>query len=109
MPTQAELQALLSSCDVEWMDGSTKKYNNTTVTGLLCTGKGAYASNSVFLPAAGVCYDGSAVSQDYYGSYWSSTPGDSDFAYDLFFGSSGHLVNGDSRSDGYSVRAVLAE
>ena len=46
MPTQAELQALLSSCDVEWMDGRTKKYNNTTVTGLLCKGKGAYASSS---------------------------------------------------------------
>ena len=109
MPTQAELEALLSSCDVEWMNGSTKKYNNTTVEGLLCKGKGAYASNSVFLPAAGYCYDGSVNDQGDGGYYWSSTPKGSDRAYGLIFVSLFQSVGSDSRDRGFSVRAVLAE
>ena len=102
MPTQAELQALLGNCDVVW----------TTVGGVSgrkFTGKGAYSSNSVFLPAAGYCIYGDVYDLGDYGSYWSSTPYDSDIAYDLFFGSRLQDVYYDDRGYGYSVRAVLNE
>ena len=103
MPTEAELEALLTNCDVEW----------TTVGGVngrKFTGKVApYTSNSVFLPAAGYCYYGGVHDQGFYGSYWSSTPNGSDYAYCLYFYSGGQGVDYDGRCHGYSVRAVLAE
>ena len=102
MPTQAELQALLANCDVEW----------TTVNGVngrKFTGKGDFDSNSVFLPAAGGCYSGNVLGQGDYGFYWSSTPNGSDYAYDLDFDSGNQSVVDGYRNDGYSVRAVLAE
>ena len=103
MPTQAELQALLANCDVAW----------TTVNGVngrKFTGKGGYASNSVFLPAAGYCYGGDVDVRGYDGIYWSSTPNGGSNAYDLYFGSGDQDVGGRGRRDGgCSVRAVLAE
>ena len=104
MPTKAELEALLANCDVEW----------TTVNdfkGRKFTGKGVYASNSVFLPAAGFCSGGEVFTQGYFGNYWSSTPNGSDNACDLSFDSGGQHVDyySYSRDLGYSVRAVLAE
>ena len=107
MPTKEEFSNLLAECDVKWIDGSTDKYNNTTVTGLLCTGKGAYLSNSVFLPAAGGYSDGEVFSQGRV-IYWSSTPSGTSANY-LYFSSSSQGVYGSTRKYGYSVRAVLAE
>ncbi len=109
MPTKEELDNLLAKCDVKWIDGSTEKYNNTTVTGLLCTGKDAYSSNSVFLPAAGYCYKGGDACQVNYGFYWSSTPKDSSLAYYLYFYSGNQSVDQNIRNRGFSVRAVLKE
>ena len=108
MPKKEELQALLVNCNVEWIDGSEKKYNNTDVMGLLCTGKGDYSSNSVFLPAA-CYYDRGNYSQGDHGYYWSSTPAGSYLAYYLKFDSDGRSVSNGSRYLGCSVRAVLAE
>ena len=105
MPTQAELQALLSNCNVTWTDN----YNSTGKKGRIYTGKGAYSSNSVFLPAAGRCSYGDVYGQGSIGYYWSSTPNGSDSAYDLNFVSGGQGVNYSNRSRGYSVRAVLNE
>ncbi len=73
------------------------------------TGKGAYVSNSVFLPAAGLFGGSAYIFYGSYGEYWSSTPNGSSNAYDLEFSSDGQSVNGFSRYDAYSVRAVLAE
>ena len=109
MPTKGELENLLANCNVKWIDGITEKYNNTAVTGLLCTGKDAYSSNRVFLPAASVCLYGNVSDQGYCGYYWSSTPNGSDSAYYLYFHSGNQDVSYDARSLGYSVRAVLAE
>ena len=109
MPTEEEFSNLLAKCDVKWIDGSTEKYNNTTVTGLLCTGKGAYSSNSVFLPAAGYNFGGDVSGQGDCGVYWSSTPKDSDIAYDLYFDSGKKCAGNYYHNSGYSVRAVLAE
>ena len=103
MPKQAELQALLDNCNVEWKDN----YNGTA--GLLCTGKDAYSSNSVFLPAAGYCFDGDVNGQGDCGDYWSSTPNYGDYVYNLYFDSGHQNVYYDIRFSGCCVRAVLKE
>ena len=100
MPTKDELKGLIDNCNVEW----------TTVGGVngrKFTGKGAYASNSVFLPAAGSCYLGSVSGQGSDGWYWSSTPygiGDANF---LNFFSNVQNMSVNNRNGGFSVRAVL--
>ena len=107
MPTKAELEALINptNCNVAWTDN----YNGTGIKGSIYTGKGDYASNSVFLPAAGDCYDGDVSGQGGYGGYWSSTPAVGDLVYVLIFDSGSQNVYYNTRNGGYSVRAVLAE
>ena len=105
MPTLRELYALSENCDVEWtaVNG---------VNGRKFTGKGDYASNSVFLPAAGYCYLGGVYDQGDQGRngyYWSSTHGVSGSAYLLYFDSAAPYDFNSTRRYGYSVRAVLAE
>ena len=100
MPTQAELQALLANCTCTW-DGTNK--------GFLCTGKGDYSSNSIFLPAAGLCEGGSVNRQSSVGFYWSSTPNFDNAWYLTFDDSDYQDMNIDYRYYGCSVRAVLAE
>ena len=102
MPTQAELEALLANCDVEW-----KAVNG--VNGRKFTGKGDYASNFVFLPAAGYCIRGDVYGQGDVGYYWSSTLDGSGSPCRLYFDSGGQYVKYGYRSGGSSVRAVLAE
>lgn len=102
MPTQAELQALIANCDVEWTT-----FNG--VNGRKFTGKGDYASNSVFFPAAGLCNNGDVSDQGGFGACWSSTPNGSSYAFYLGFDSNYKYVFLDDRFYGYSVRAVLAE
>ena len=104
MPTREELEALVNdkNCTCTWT-------TQNSVEGLLCTGRGAYSSNSVFLPAAGGCFYGYVFGQDYYGYYWSSTPDGSLYAYYLNFYSGRQYVDDDGRDRGYSVRAVLNE
>ena len=82
------------------------------INGLLCKGKEgtAYASNSIFLPAAG--YNSSGVcSQGSKGYYWSSTPSptNSGNAYYLNFGSDRSFNGAMPCNWGFSVRAVLSE
>ncbi|MDO4824438.1 MAG: hypothetical protein Q4A08_09755 [Bacteroidales bacterium] len=111
MPTKGELENLFANCNVKWIDGIYEKYNNTTVTGLLFTGKDAYSSNLVFLPAAGYWDYGDVLDQGRYGGYWSSSswPYGSNYAYRLLFVSGSQSVDYGYRYFGYSVRAVLAE
>ena len=108
MPTSAELSdaegGLLYECDCTW----TTNYNGTGKNGLLCTGRDEYSSNSVFLPAAGLCIGGNVRDQGDYGYYWSSTPFDGN-AYNLLFWSGSRFVSYDGRNYGFSVRAVLVE
>lgn len=100
MPTKEELDSLLAKCDVKW---------DNTNKGLLCTGKGAYSSNSVFLPAAGIWQNGNVYGQGDGGLCWCSTPSDSSDAYVLAFNLVDQQVNYNNRDYGYSVRAVLKE
>ena len=104
MPTKEELDALLNNqnCTCTWT-------TQNGVNGLLCTGKGDYKDNSVFLPAAGFCNNGGVYGQGDYGRYWSSTPDGSYYAYSLYFNSGGQYVDYDYRGSGCSVRAVLNE
>ena len=101
MPTYQELDDLLNKCDWTWT-------TQNGVNGCVVWGRGAYAANSIFLPAAG---NGDGTSLDDAGSfglYWSSVP-DSDYinhAWYLLFTSSYHDTDGSGRRGGQPVRPV---
>ena len=67
MPTTQELDDLNSNCDWTWttMNG---------VNGCVVRGRGAYASNSIFLPATGTGGRTSLSNTGTNGLYWSSVP-----------------------------------
>ena len=102
MPTDWEFRILIGNCDTEWT-------SRNGVYGRLVKGRGAYASKSIFLPAAGY---GSGSDLDYlgsYGPYWSSTSkSDSTSAGNLFADSSNFTMSyyGYSRYSGLPVRPV---
>ena len=101
MPTDAEFSALIHNCDWTWTTQS-------GVNGYVVRGRGAYASNSIFLPAAGYGDGTSLYVSGSYGYYWSSVPYlDSYSAYLLFFGSGDYYTYYyRSRRRGRSVRPV---
>lgn len=106
MFTQAELHALLDSCNVTWTDN----YKESGVKGRIFPGKGAYASSSIFLPASGDCHNGSVHYVGSFGSYRSSTPniGSTElFVYYIFFNSNEASATEGGREYGFPVRAVL--
>ena len=80
MPTDAEHGDLINNCDWTW---TTKNGEN----GYEVRGRGGYASNSIFLPAAGCGSDSSLMYLGWYGYCWSSTSdsGSSGLAWDLYF------------------------
>lgn len=101
MPTDEDFDQMKKRCIISF-----SKRNG--VNGYLVTGKGAYASKSIFLPAAGY---GSGSSLDRLGSlgyYWSSTPNadDSYCAWDLYFNSSSFSRYDSYRYYGQSVRPL---
>ncbi len=101
MPTDAEWGALISNCDTEWT-------TRNGVSGHLVKGRGAYASKSIFLPAAGRGYDSNLDYTGSYGDYWSSTP-DSDESYGawyLSFSSGNFFRYSNCRYYGRSVRPL---
>ena len=75
LPTKAQFEELKDKCTWTWMG------NGYKVTGP--------NGNSITLPAAGYrsCY-GDVYCVGTYGTYWSSTPYDSDYAWRLYFYSS---------------------
>ena len=102
MPTVAEFSALISNCDTTWT-------TRNGVYGRLVTGRGAYSSRSIFLPAAGYGIESGLNFPGSNGLYWSSTPdsGDSFFAWDLYFYSSDFYCRYyDVRVSGRSVRPL---
>lgn len=99
MPTEAEFQALSSNCTTTWT-------TRNGVSGRLVTGKGAYASKSIFLPAAGD--DSGVYGPGSYGYYWSSTA-NSDKWYSVLvvvFTSGKFNLGFTDRYEGLSVRPV---
>ena len=92
LPTHAQFTEL-RKCTWTWVGGG---YRVTGPNG-----------NSIFLPAAGFRYcDGNVNYVGTLGSYWSSTPNDSDDAWYLHFFSSEVLMSDDDRCRGRSVRLV---
>ena len=93
LPTREQLEELKNQCQWKWMgDG----YRVTGPNG-----------NAIVLPAAGLrSCSGSVYGVGSYGDYWSSTPGDSDDAWNLYFISGSVDVDGNSRCLGFSVRLV---
>ena len=101
MPTDAEYAALIDNCDTEWT-------TRNGVAGRLVKGRGAYATKSIFLPAAGLGYDADLTGPGSYGNVWSSTPYSdySDRAWGLDFNSGEFIRYGSDRYFGQSVRPL---
>ena len=101
MPTHQELYDLCwSKCAWTWT-------TQNGVKGYIVRGRGAYASNSIFLPAAGRSFGTSLLSAGSYGRYWSSVPySDTNGAWSLDFYPGGHGTSYDYREYGSSVRPV---
>ncbi len=103
MPTPQEINDLrYNKCDWTWM-------TMTNVNGYLVRGRGAYASASIFLPAAGYAAGwgdettplSNAGSRGY---YWSSVPDSSNcYSWFLYFLDTS---SGGCRRDGFSIRPV---
>lgn len=103
MPTRQELSDLDEKCDWAWalMNG---------VNGYIVRGRGTYASNSIFLPCAGLrSFLDSLSSVGSYGFYWSSVPiSDLYYVYsgNLAFNSDHHYAGSNWREYWFSVRPV---
>ena len=77
------------------------------VKGLLVSGTGAYAPNSIFLPYAGGGMASSLALVGSLGHYWSSVPiSDNKCAYDLVIHSNYQANSGELRFTGQSIRPV---
>lgn len=122
MPTQAEMDELLrtwpsysgsgtkiSGYTWTWCDGSSTKYNDSTVRGWKITRDEGGAT--IFLPAAGNRINTSVSRRGSGGLYWSSSLLEDypHYAWGLYFGSDRANVNYYYRYYGSSVRAVCEE
>lgn len=104
MPTKGEYDALKTKCDFQWTDN----YNGTGKKGVVCTGKGLFAQNSIFLPAAG--YEEAPEQQEVSGNYLTSTSASGDKTYYFAFRSTeSGTYAGLNASMAISFRAVLNE
>lgn len=100
MPTRQELSDLVDNCSWTWT-------TTNGVSGYVVSGKGDYASNSIFLPSAGYGGGTSLYNSGSGGYYWSSVPfSGSNRAHALGFDSSNHYLYYLYRYDGQSVRPV---
>ena len=102
MPTQSEFQELIDNTDKLW----------TTINGVngykFTSKKEGYQNNSIFIPAAGNCGDGSVDTVGSYGNVWSSSLNASYpyYAWLLDFRSGSCYMSSSSRYYGRSVRGV---
>ena len=95
LPTREQLEELEERCTWTWSD-SKKGYYVKGPNG-----------NSIFLPAVGFRYcSGNVRDVGTCGTYWSSTPSDSEDAWYLGFDSSEVFMGNDDRCLGQSVRLV---
>lgn len=101
MPTGAEFAALVNNCTTTWT-------TRNGVYGRLVTGKGAFSTKSIFLPAAGLGRDSNLNDPGSRGNVWSSTP-DSDSslsAWSLYFNSGNFGRYHYYRYSGFPVRPL---
>lgn len=98
MPTKVEIQELIDNTSKEWIQVN-------GINGYKFTGSNG---NSIFIPAAGDCYDDSTFDVGSSGNIWSSSLDDGEPYYALYFGflSDYCTINNLYRCDGQSVRGV---
>ena len=99
MPTADEFDALVSNCTTAWT-------TRNGVYGRLVTGKGAFSTKSIFLPAAGYGSDSDLNDPGSSGDYWSSTPYSDNSYYAWYFNSDYFDRNDYYRSRGFPVRPL---
>ncbi|MBR6001405.1 MAG: hypothetical protein IK045_00900 [Bacteroidales bacterium] len=101
LPTDAEWEALLDQCTLEWKDD----YNGTGISGRLVT---ATNGNSIFLPAAGGWYDTGVTYNGLDGDYCSSSLCTEHLyaAWNVRFNKEGVRRGNFNRNGGRSVRPV---
>ena len=102
MPTDTEIQELLDNTTNEWTQ--VNGVNGRKFTSI----KEGYQNNSIFIPAAGYCDDGSVYRVGGLGNVWSSSLNTSDpySAWYLYFNSGNCGMDYDDRYYGHSVRGV---
>jgi uncharacterized protein YjdB len=100
MPSMEQIDELRTECTWTWTT-----MNN--VDGYKITGSNG---NSIFLPAAGVCYDSSLTGVGTYGAYWSRTfySGRPSDAWYMWFNSDDYGKGYGFRYNGFRVRPVCA-
>ncbi|MBO5850219.1 MAG: zinc-ribbon domain-containing protein [Paludibacteraceae bacterium] len=97
LPTKTQFEELKNYCTWTWT-------TQNGVNGRKVTGPNG---NSIFLPAAGSRYcDGRMVLSGLRGWYWSSTPDDSDSAWNLAFDSRSFFMRSNDCCEGLSLRLV---
>lgn len=102
MPTEAECRELTANTVSEWVND----YNGTGVAGRIFTSN--VNGNSIFVPSAGLCFNGSVINIGQYGYLWSSSLSSSYVrsAYLLNFTSGLVDVDTFNRFGGLPIRAV---
>ena len=102
MPTEAEIQELIKNTTSEWTQVGDVYGRRFT------SKKEGYQNNSIFIPAAGYCDDGSVSSVGGNGSVWSSSlyTSSPNYAWYLYFNSGYCDMSNYGRCYGQSVRGV---
>lgn len=110
MPTEAEIEELINGTTQTRIDIDGNEVSSTSsgnLKGVRLTSK--TNGNSIFIPAAGLCYDSSLDDMGSYGYLWTSSlnSSDSSYAHYLYFNyNSGLITGGIRRRYGLSVRGV---
>ena len=117
IPTAEELCMLINgdgtSTDADMASNVTyvwtSNYNSTGVAGFVITGTGEFSSASLFLPAAGVCFDSVRENAGYFGRYGSRSlvSGNPSSSWFVSFDDIDRYSDNGYRSNGQSVRPVL--
>ena len=104
MPTEAEIKELLENTENEWIED----YNGSGVNGRKFTSK-TDETKCIFIPAAGLCSNGSVGNVGSDGYVWSSSLNASNplNAWSLYFYSDYYGMYGSNRYRGRSVRGVM--
>lgn len=96
LPTKDEAEELKNRCTWTWI-------NQNGVDGYKVTGPNG---NSIFLPAGGFCIGTSFYKYGEVGHYWTSTPGESNEAFYIYFNNNIKSVNCQAFHPGRSIRPV---
>ena len=105
MPTNDDFQELIDNTINEWVEN----FNNSNVNGMKFISK-TDESKYIFIPAAGICGDGSMYGVGEYGDVWSSSLNNTitTTAWSLAFNSDDcHMFNHYVNCVGLSIRPVI--